>query len=79
VADNPPRPAPAGPEMTMSDVDINIEDPRSSDHIYRCIMHDIYALNRREPENRGKWNQIRKLLHWCRRDARRCERMQEGE
>jgi hypothetical protein len=65
--------------MTMSDVDINIEDPRSSDHIYRCIMSDIHALRRREPENRERWNIIRMLLKGCRLEAMRAGHMLSGE
>jgi CRISPR/Cas system CSM-associated protein Csm2 small subunit len=54
--------------MTMS-VDINIEDPRSSHDIYRCLLRDIYALQRREPENRKRWEDARLLMHQCRANA----------
>jgi CRISPR/Cas system CSM-associated protein Csm2 small subunit len=59
--------------------DINIEDPRSSDDIYRCLLRDIYALQRREPENCDRWEDIRMLMHLCKGVAKRCERMQGGE
>jgi hypothetical protein len=56
-------------EYNMGHVDINVDDPRESEVIYRSILHDIYILSRREPHNRDAWNKIEDLLDRCRFDV----------
>lgn len=59
--------------------DTYLNDKRSSDEIYNCILRDTNTLRMRELGSRRAWENVRWLVYQLQDEAERAGRIQDWE